>query len=466
MFQMPDSIRILVVDDERSVREMISILLAREGYEIVTAPNGDKAGALLEAGEHFDLVITDLAMDKGNGLQVLSAAIDRDPHCPVILITAFGTTESAVEAMKKGAHDYIEKPFNVDKFKLIVRNALDHRTLIRENIDLRARVRGEFYFADIIGRSEPMRKVIALCKKVSDSAATVHISGESGTGKEVVARAIHFDGPRTSEAFVAINCGALPEQLMESELFGHVRGAFTGATEDKPGLFEAAHGGTLFLDEIGELPLPLQVKLLRVLQEKKIRPVGGANEIPVDVRIISATNSDLQELVTQNRFRADLFYRLNVIQITMPPLRDRMEDIPLLVKIFLSQLQEQIGSRAKGIGNTAMRALMAYRYPGNVRELKNILERSATLASGEQVELDDLPPGILTDNRAPIKNGTALPDSGVDLDATLASLERKLIEQALDRSEGAQKPAAELLGITVRSLRYRIDKPENGSHDE
>ncbi len=463
---MSDGIRILVVDDERSVREMISILLAREGYDITTAPNGDKAETLLEAGERFDLVITDLAMDKGDGLQVLSAVKDRDPHCPVILVTAFGSTESAVEAMKKGAHDYIEKPFNVDKFKLIVRNAIDHRTLIRENIDLRARVRGEFYFADIIGRSEPMRKVIALCKKVSDSAATVHIGGESGTGKEVVARAIHFDGPRTSQSFVAVNCGALPEQLMESELFGHVRGAFTGATEDKPGLFEVAHGGTLFLDEIGELPLPLQVKLLRALQEKTIRPVGAASEIPVDVRIISATNNDLQELVTQNRFRADLFYRLNVIQIIMPPLRDRVEDIPPLVEIFLSQLVEQIGSRVKGIGNAAMRALMAYRYPGNVRELKNILERSATLASGEQIELDDLPPAILTDDQAPIQTGTTLPDDGVDLDATLAGLEKKLIAQALDRSQGAQKPAAELLGITVRSLRYRIDKPENGSHDE
>ena len=463
---MPNSIRILVVDDERSVREMISILLAREGYEITTAPNGDKAEALLEAGERFDLVITDLAMDKGDGLQVLSAVKDRDPHSPVILITAFGSTESAVEAMKKGAHDYIEKPFNVDKFKLIVRNALDHRTLIRENIDLRARVRGEFYFADIIGRSKPMRKVIALCKKVSDSAATVHIGGESGTGKEVVARAIHFDGPRTSQSFVAVNCGALPEQLMESELFGHVRGAFTGATEDKPGLFEVADGGTIFLDEIGELPLPLQVKLLRALEEKTIRPVGAAAEIPVDARIISATNNDLQELVTQNRFRADLFYRLNVIQIVMPPLRDRVEDIPPLVEIFLSQLVEQIGSRAKGIGNTAMRALMAYRYPGNVRELKNILERSATLASGNQIELDDLPPGVLTDDQAPIQTGTTLPDDGVDLDATLASLEQELIAQALDRSQGAQKPAAELLGITVRSLRYRIDKPENGSHDE
>lgn len=466
MSQMTNSIRILVVDDERSVREMISILLAREGYEIITAPNGDKARTLLEAGEHFDLVITDLAMDKGNGLQVLSTVKDRDPHCPVILITAFGSTESAVEAMKKGAHDYIEKPFNVNKFKIIVRNTLVHRTLIRENIDLRARVRGEFYFADIIGRSEPMRKVIALCKKVSDSAATVHIGGESGTGKEVVARAIHFDGPRTSQAFVAINCGALPEQLMESELFGHARGAFTGATEDKPGLFEVADGGTLFLDEIGELPLPLQVKLLRALQERTIRPVGAAAEIPVDVRIISATNNDLQELVTLNRFRADLFYRLNVIQIIIPPLRDRVEDIPPLVEIFLSQLQEQIGSRAKGIGNAVMRALMAYRYPGNVRELRNILERSATLASGEQIELDDLPPGLLTDDRALIRNGPALPDGGVDLDATLASLERKLIAQALDRSEGAQKPAAELLGITVRSLRYRIDKPKNGSHGE
>jgi len=463
---MPDRARILVVDDERSVREMISILLTRDGHTVSTAHSGARAIELLEAGERFHLVITDLAMDRGGGMEVLAAIKGRDPLCPVILVTAFGTTSSAVEAMKAGAHDYIAKPFNVDEFRLIVASALEHRRLLRENEDLKARVRGEFRFLDVVGRSRRMREIISLCRKVADSTATVLISGESGTGKEVMARAIHFGGPRSAGPFVAINCGALPEQLMESELFGHARGSFTGATEDKAGLFEVANGGTVFLDEIGDLPAPLQVKLLRVLQERVMRRVGAAEEIEVDARIISATNQDLERLVADGRFRTDLFYRLNVIRIEMPPLRERREDIPDLVEALLPQVTSQVGKEALEFSPQAIKALIEHDFPGNVRELKNILERAVTLASGKIIERADLP----FDSTGKVSETThasrRLPEGGVALDSVLEEFERDLIRQAMERTGGAQKPAAELLGITVRSLRYRLDKLGMDSSNE
>jgi two-component system response regulator PilR (NtrC family) len=329
--EMASRTRIMVVDDERSMREMLSILLKRHGYAVTSASSGNKAIAILEGGEQFDVVITDLMMDRGSGLEVLEAVKRTSPDCEVIVITAFGTTETAVEAMKKGAYDYIAKPFNVDEFLIVLRQALERRTLIRENLHLKARVKGKYRFEDIVGRSPAMKEVIAICRKVADSGSSVLISGESGTGKEVAARAIHFGGPRADKPFVPINCGALPEQLMESEMFGHVRGAFTGATEDKQGLFKAADGGTVFLDEVGELPQPLQVKLLRVLQDRSVRPVGASIETPIDVRVISATNRNIEELVDTGRFRTDLYYRLNVIAIAIPRLRERSEDIPQLI---------------------------------------------------------------------------------------------------------------------------------------
>jgi len=461
---MGHEIRILAVDDERSMREMLEILLKRQGYTVVTASTGNKARELLEAGERFDIVITDLMMDRGTGIDVLDAVKEHDPECEVIVITAFGTTETAVEAMKKGAYDYIAKPFNVDEFLIIVRQALERRKLIRENIDLKARVEGRYRFEDIVGRSPAMKAVIAICRKVAESNASVLISGESGTGKEVAARAIHFGGARASGPFVPINCGALPEQLMESEMFGHVRGAFTGATADKDGLFKVADRGTVFLDEVGELPPPLQVKLLRVLQDRNVRPVGSSREIPVDVRVISATNRDIDELVREGRFRTDLFYRLNVIALHVPPLRERPEDIPPLVDELLGRVELETGSRVAGVSSRAMRMLVAHDYPGNVRELSNVLERAATLASGDSIDIDDLPESVRGERResAPV----ILPDDGADLGDTLAHVEKRLIEQALAKTGGVRTRAADLLGVSLRSLRYRMEKLEIDSLDD
>jgi two-component system response regulator PilR (NtrC family) len=462
--QMAERTRILVVDDERSMREMLSILLARHDYDVTTATSGNKAIRLLEGDDQFDLVITDLMMDRGSGIDVLETVKSQDPSCEVIVITAFGTTESAVEAMKKGAYDYLAKPFNVDEFLIIVRQALERRALIRENTDLRARVRGEYRFEDIVGRSAPMRDVIAICRKVSGSAATVLITGESGTGKEVAARAIHFGGERADKPFVPVNCGALPEQLMESEMFGHVRGAFTGATDDKQGLFTAADGGTVFLDEVAELAPPLQVKLLRVLQDRRVRPVGSNEELPVDVRVISASNRDLEQLVAAGSFRTDLFYRLNVITIAIPPLRERPEDIPPLITDLLARHAVETGTAVSRVSRAALLALAGYDFPGNVRELSNILERAATLADGERIELADLPDAVRHERResAPV----LLPQDGADLDNMLTHVEQRLIEQALDRVGGVQTKAASLLGLSPRSLRYRMSKLEIDSSDD
>ncbi|MFO8070465.1 MAG: sigma-54 dependent transcriptional regulator [Polyangia bacterium] len=450
--------RILVVDDERSMREMLAILLRRAGHHAVTQPSGEKAIAFLGKGERFDLVITDLLMDRGDGIEVLEAVKRLDPDCEVIVITAFATTDTAVEAMKKGAFDYIAKPFNNDELLIIVKHALERRTLRTENVNLRARIHGEYTFADMIGRSKPMREVIDICKKVAPSAASVLITGESGTGKELVARAIHSGGPRSQGPFMAINCGALPEPLMESEMFGHVRGAFTGATEDKQGLLQAAHGGTVFLDEVGELPPAVQVKLLRVLQERTVRPVGGSREIEIDVRVLSASNLDIDRLVEQGGFRKDLFYRLNVIRLRLPPLRERREDILLLVEALRKRLAAESGHPPPEISPAATRALVEHDWPGNVRELANVLERASTLCEGDRVEVGDLSPEVTGSSRASGSGVEALPEGGVDLDATLAGVERSLIEQALERTGKVRKSAADLLGVSFRSLRYRLNK--------
>ncbi len=458
---MNEKCHILIVDDELSVRQMLSILMKRQGFEVTAVSSGNKAISLLQEGNRYDLIITDLAMDRGDGLEVLLQVKNRDPHCPVILITAFGTTDTAVQAMKQGAFDYVNKPFNIEEFKLVVAQALEHRKLVRENIDLRARLKGEKKITDIIGHSEAIKQIISLCEKISGSPASVLITGESGTGKEVVARAIHFNSPRKEAPFVPVNCGALPEQLMESELFGHVRGAFTGATENKTGLVQAAEGGTLFLDEIGELPLPLQVKLLRVLQERRVRPIGNAKESPVDIRIISATNQNLQKLVDTAEFRTDLFYRLNVISIEIPPLRRRKEDIKPLIDHFLPQIALEAGSRVKGVHPDAMRYLLEHRYPGNVRELKNIIERAIALASGDLITPADLPPRLVQkSSESIIPAPNKITGEGIDLDATLAKVETQYIKKALDQTGGVQSAAAKLLGITVRSLRYRLNRDD------
>ncbi|MBN2719124.1 MAG: sigma-54-dependent Fis family transcriptional regulator [Deltaproteobacteria bacterium] len=458
---MDENGHILIVDDELSVREMLSILLKRRGFQVSTASNGEKAIRLFEEGNRYDLVITDLAMDRGDGLTVLAQVKTRDPHCPVIVITAFGTTDTAVQAMKSGAFDYVNKPFNIEEFTLVVDQALEHRNLVRENIDLRTRLRGEKRITDIIGHSEAIKQIISLCEKIATSPASVLLSGESGTGKEVIARAIHFNGNRKQNPFIAVNCGALPEQLMESELFGHMKGAFTGANENKIGLVQAAEGGTLFLDEIGELPLPLQVKLLRVLQEKTVRPVGAQKESPVDVRIISATNQDLSSQVTNGGFRTDLFYRLNVITIDIPPLRRRKEDIKPLIDFFLPQIAAELGGRARGVHPDAMRYLMDHEFPGNVRELKNILERAVALAAGDLITPADLPPSVLRQKaESIIPAPNKFTGDGIDLDATLAKVESQYIKKAMDLTGGVQSAAARLLGITVRSLRYRMNRDD------
>jgi len=457
--------QILVVDDEPSVREMIAIFLRREQYEVTLASSGEKAVNLWESGERYDLVISDLAMHRGSGIDVLTAVKAHDPHCPVILITAFGTTESAVEAMKKGAHDYIAKPFNVEEFKHIVRQALHHRRLVHENIALRRRIGEGSPSDDLVFRSESMRRVVSLAQKVAMGTASVLLAGESGTGKEVMARFIHNTSDRRDAPFVAINCGAMPENLMESELFGHRKGAFTGATFDKPGLFQAADKGTLFLDEIGDLPPQLQVKLLRVLQERTVRPVGAAKEIPVDVRIVSASNRVLEEEVQAGRFRADLFYRLNVIAIAMPPLRERPEDIPPLVSRLLGPIARENQSPVKTVSPEALKYLIDYPFMGNVRELKNILERAVALASGPHIMPADLPSSVTGLARpTPTYELPAL-QAGFDLDAAMQAFERYYIDTALARTDGVQAAAADLLGIPVRSLRYRI-KRESLSPDE
>jgi two-component system, NtrC family, response regulator PilR len=455
---MTGKARILIVDDERSMREMVSILLKRNGFDVATARSGKQAIEMLTRGDNFDLIVTDLVMDRGGGLDVLRAVKEQKLGISVVVFTAFGSPQTAVEAMKLGASDYISKPFNVEEFLIVVNQALAHRALVRENNALRAKIKGEFRFVDIIGRSEAMQRVVALCKKVSDSMATVLITGESGTGKEVVARALHYSSPRADAPFLPINCGALPEQLMESELFGHNKGAFTGAVMDKEGLFAAAKGGTVFLDEIGELPQQLQVKLLRVLQEKMIRPVGASLEVPVDIRVVAATNQDLKQLVANGMFRSDLFYRLNVINIEMPPLRDRREDIPLLADYLLGRIAAEQGAPPKRLNQEAMRRLMQYRFPGNVRELANFLERAATLAAGDDISPADLPNELGESKSGMARQTLSLPDGGIDMDAVLSSFERNLIEQALAKTGGVRNKAAALLGISFRSFRYRLDK--------
>jgi two-component system response regulator PilR (NtrC family) len=461
-----DSAHILVIDDERSMREMISILLKRHGYRVTTANSATDAAKHFDAGELFDLIITDLLMDNGGGIEVIEEVKQRNLPCEVIVITAFGTAESAVEAMKKGAFDYVTKPFNVDEFIIILRQALERRALIQENIDLRARVRGEYKFADIVGRSQVMKEVVSFARKVADSIATVLISGESGTGKEVVARAIHFAGSRSDDPFIAVNCGALPEQLMESELFGHLKGSFTGATANQEGLFRAAGRGTIFLDEIGELPPPLQVKMLRVLQERVVRPVGATAETGVEARVIAATNQDLDTMVKENRFRKDLYYRLNVITMEIPPLRKRKEDVPLLIDHFLSRISSAHGSPPKRVTQNALKALSGYSYPGNVRELANILERAATLTSSDNIDGDDLPPEVNKWASTKASELPTLPEEGFDLEAVLKRIEEDLINQALSRTGGVRTRAASLLGISFRSLRYRLSKLGMMSDDE
>jgi len=450
---------ILVVDDERSMREFLEILLAKEGHEVQV--EADAAAAIARAqATPYDLVISDLRLGRGSGIDVLRAVKQAAPATEVVMVTAFATTENAVQAMKLGAHDYVLKPFKVDELKLVVAKALEHRALVAENRVLRRQVGGGATPDEILGASPAIEEVRAIVAKVSAARTTVLVTGESGTGKEVVARTIHERSDRRGEPFIAINCGAIPEGLIESELFGHEKGSFTGATGAKSGLFEVAGSGTLFLDEVGELPPQVQVKLLRVLQERKIRRVGGSQDMPVAARILAATNRDLAEEVRAGRFREDLFYRLNVIQIRMPPLRERREDVPAFLDHFLARFAAEQGRPVPRLSAEASRLLHAYDYPGNLRELANVVERAVTLADGDEIGAEVLPAAVRGARAAPVAaDGLAeLPPEGIDLQAQLDGIERRLLEEALLRCGGVKTEAAKLLRLTFRSLRYRLAK--------
>ncbi len=450
---------VLVVDDERSMREFLAICLQREGHEVTVAQSGAQALEFLAANP-AEIVITDLKMPgEIDGLGLLAEIKQRGLESEVIVVTAFATTETAIAAMKQGAYDYLTKPFKVDEITAVIARAIEKRALIAENVYLRQKVTGHYRLASLLGKSPQMQKLFELIGKIHSARTSVLITGESGTGKELVARALHSEGNRAKFPLVTVNCGAIPDELMESELFGHVKGSFTGAIADKEGLFQRADHGTLFLDEIGELSQGLQVKLLRALQERKVKPVGATSEVEVDVRVIAATNRELEEEVANGAFRGDLYYRLNVIELRLPPLRERREDIPLLTEHFLRRYGRESQQRIAGFTREAMQALQSYDYPGNVRELENLIERAVTLANGPRIGLDDLPT-----LRPRLSRGAAdassldLPPDGIHLDSVLHDYERAIVERALEQTGGVRKKAASLLGISFRSLRYRLSK--------
>ncbi|MBW1982467.1 MAG: sigma-54-dependent Fis family transcriptional regulator [Deltaproteobacteria bacterium] len=459
---------ILVVDDEQSMRELLQIMLTKEGYQVTTAAGGTQAINLLEKTP-FDLVITDIKMKKVDGLEVLKRCKELHPQAVVILISAYATTSTAVEAMKWGAYDYLPKPFKVQEMKSVIRDALataQTQEVLHKRVPTDAAVSDQY---GIIGTSSEMKKIFDLIPRIAAATSNVLITGESGTGKELIAKAIHTQSPRSNEPFVTVNCGSMPETLMESELFGHKKGSFTGASATRSGLFEAAHQGTIFLDEIAELTPPVQVKLLRAVQEKKFKMVGGTEEISVDVRIISATNRDLEQEVMAGRFREDLYYRLNVIHIRMPPLRERPEDIPLLAQHFLEKYSRQMGKDIRKISAFALDILKSYNFPGNIRELENIIERSVALETSNIVLPDSLTLSSFKQTQAqthPAAVTMGLPPDGIDLDEVLGQLERDLLQQALARTHGAKQKAADLLGISFRSFRYRLAKYGLGEEDE
>ncbi len=450
--------KILVVDDEKSMREFLEIMLRKEGYEVACARDGKEALNRLES-RPYDLVLSDIRMPGVDGMGVLNRAKELNPGTIVIMITAYGSTESAVEAMKRGAYDYITKPFQVDEIKLIIRKALEKKTLEEENIQLRKELESKYQFGNLVGSSPGMLKVYDLIQRVKDTRTNILISGESGTGKELVAKAVHYNSPRKDKPFVTINCSAIPETLLESELFGHMKGAFTGAVSNKQGLFEAADGGAVFLDEIGELSPSLQVKLLRVIQDRTFRRVGGTEDIEVDVRIISASNKNLEEEIKRGAFREDLFYRLNVIKIQIPPLRERGEDIPVLARHFLDRYSRELGKEIKKISEEAMEKLVNYSYPGNVRELENIIERAVALESSSIILPESLSPVVFEQpTDIALQGEIELPPAGLDLEDVVGGIEKGLLLKALKNARGVKKEAAKLLKISFRSLRYRLKK--------
>jgi two-component system response regulator PilR (NtrC family) len=450
------SARILVVDDEQGMQDFLRLLLESAGYEVSLASSMKEGESRFREGG-IDLVLSDIIMPDGNGLELLKAIKEQDSRAAVIMMTAYTSTKTAIEAMKLGAYDYVSKPFDVDELQVLVEKALEKTELVDENVYLRRELEEKYQFSNIIGRSPKMQEIFSLIERVARTPSTVLLQGESGTGKELIARAIHFASPRAERRFMSVNCGALPETLLESELFGHEKGAFTGAVREKKGLFRESHQGTLLLDEIGEMSPQMQVKLLRALQEKKVRKVGSSSEQAVDVRIIAATNQDLRELIERGDFREDLYYRINVIPIQLPALRQRREDIPLLVDHFIDKHCAAMGVPPRPIESDAMRALEEYRWPGNVRELENLIERILALSTSEKITAEDVPSRLLEgDHTRP--GEVDLPEDGLNLEGYLDDIRANLMHQALDRASGVQTQAAELLGMTFRSFRYYARK--------
>ncbi|HDH96984.1 MAG TPA: sigma-54-dependent Fis family transcriptional regulator [Proteobacteria bacterium] len=458
------AVRVLVVDDEKGIREFLNILLKKEGFETSLAASKDEALSFI-ANKRFDLAIIDLKLtDRSgdtSGLELLRELKEVSPETEVLMVTAYASLDSAVEALKLGAFDYLIKPFKVEEIKILLRKALEQKKLREDHLRL-AHELGELkrvlkFPPNLIGSSPKMQRVYSLIRRVAPLKTNVLICGETGTGKKVVARAIHFNSTRSDKPFVTIDCSEIPESLMESELFGHLRGSFTGAVTNKVGLLKIADGGTLFLDEISNIPLNTQAKLLRFIEEQRFRPVGAVKDEVVDVRIIAATNRNLETMVKEGGFRQDLYYRLNVVKIELPPLRERKEDIPLLVQHFIEQYSEELGKNIKHIDPEALKILREYEYEGNVRELENIIEHAVALETGVTIKPSSLPDYIKRAAPAGVEQH-ALPEGGLDLDGYLADVERRLIIQALERTGGKKTEAARLLGISFPSLRYRMDK--------
>ncbi len=460
---MPDpSKHLLLVEDEAALRQAVAEQLADRGYHVVQADSGEAALERL-ADFAFDIIITDLRLPGIDGSALVRAASERYPDIIAIVITGYGTVKDAVDAIKGGAWDFVSKPFQIDELLHALQSALEQRRLKSENAYLRAQLEERYRFEGIIGKSRAMMRLLQLLETVAPTNSTILITGETGTGKEVVARAIHHNSPRRSARFVALNCSAIPETLLEAELFGHVRGAFTGASGNRQGRLEQAHKGTLFLDEVGTMSPALQMKLLRVLQEREFERVGDSHTTKVDVRVMAATNSDLTKMVAEGQFREDLFYRLNVIPIALPPLRDRKEDIPLLVHRFLDKYRgERTGELT--VSQEAMRRLMAFQWPGNVRQLENAIERAGAFSAGRsQIDVGDLPPEIQEARETPIASAVVLPDEGLDLDRFVAQIERDLIQRSLERTHGNRGQAARLLGLKRTTLVEKIKRLEKPS---
>lgn len=445
--------RILIVDDEDGMRRLLNRVLTRENYEVSTVGSGAEALRLI-AGERFDLVVTDIKMPEMDGLQLLEELKEYEPSLPIIVMTAYGTIENAVQALRLGAYDYIAKPFETDEIKLTVAKALERERLLAENRYLHAELEGRYDFSGIIGGSPAMQQVYEMASSVAASNANVLITGESGTGKELMARSIHYSSPRKEKPFVVLNCSALSESVLESELFGHEKGAFTGALDTRKGRFERADQGTLFIDEVAEMSMTAQVKLLRVIQEHEFERVGGNKTISVNVRIVAATNKKLEEQVKEGHFREDLYYRLNVVNLSIPPLRSRREDIEPLSRFFLKKYSAETGKKITDLAPRALSCLLAHDWPGNVRELQNAIERAVVLAKGSELTPRDFPQGLQGDDQICLQ----VPEKGGSLTEILEDLERQLILQTLQREDGSQTRAAETLGIKRTTLRYKMEK--------